>query len=250
MMDATSFLQSRRDFLFPAILVPEFGCLRCRGAKKSNQYDICYQCGQASEEAFPEHLGFGIYNFEDEQSAAVMARYKSENVDGSSLKSIIRALANLGIKEALDKFDVDLITTIPSLSGRKGPHPLLLLVQQTAETIPDCPPVSEVLLPTGRAMRNEVSEKSFTSCISGEGFNVLVIDDTYTSGNHMRSATLRLRKAGAAKVYGLALARRVGKAQGFGNSEVRRFAKEHRPSFADYEFFDSQPTQVQLAPWL
>lgn len=97
----------------------------------------------------------------------------------------------------------DLVTTVPSLSGRRW-HPLVDVVGRI------CAPSRgryRPLLVPGPAGAAPLSDRRFTPLTPCTGRSVLVVDDTWTSGAHAQSAASALHLAGAATVAVLAVGR-------------------------------------------
>lgn len=94
---------------------------------------------------------------------------------------------------------------IPSLAAGPGEHPLHALVAPLATA------GREVLVipgPVGPEGPRALEPSHFTVPVPPPvGHHVLLIDDTWTSGGHAQSAAIALRRAGAARVSVLVIAR-------------------------------------------
>ncbi|MGW0825417.1 ComF family protein [Streptomyces sp. NPDC002845] len=106
---------------------------------------------------------------------------------------------------------VDSLAVVPSLSGRPSPHPLQALV---AYLLPGVPSVSLSAAPVERGDRDQrrVFRPDFFAVHESEavrGRHIVLVDDTWVTGNHLQSAAATLRQAGATHVTGLVLARRL-----------------------------------------
>lgn len=101
----------------------------------------------------------------------------------------------------------DIVTTAPSTSGRVN-HPLRTITAEMVEvTRARC---RDLLTPTPDAAalgRNPSRSRSISAALWGE--NVLVIDDTWTSGNHAQSASAALKAACARSVAIVVLGRHL-----------------------------------------
>lgn len=236
---ASTYLDERRSYLFPAIHIKGHTCPTCRGAKLP-EYRLCYQCKYACTESNPDSIGFGMFARAGEQSSTNMSRYKSAgNVDGSRN---VAALLTGAIFQAIQHPAVtfDLITTAPSMSGRAGEHPLYALTRKTARSQGVGDKVAPLLTVVPGATKDRtVQRRAFQaerSEISGK--RILLIDDTWTSGGTIRSAVLALRQAGAKEVNAVALARWIQAGNEAGEDELWRLAEKYRPNFSSYNFFD------------
>jgi hypothetical protein len=126
--------------------------------------------------------------------AAILWRWLSEH------EECLAAAA--GIQS--ERFDI--ITSVPSASGRAGTHPVTQIVSGivtgTAERY------REVLrLIRGDIPSREVARDRFVATTDLSGQNVLLIDDTWTTGAKMQSASAALKIGGATRVGGLAIGR-------------------------------------------
>lgn len=238
MVKAHDFLDSKRAYLFPAIYLQDLACPRCRGGKNSG-YDTCPQCDRAPLESYPDNLGFGMFARLNEQTSVHMFRYKdSDDVDG---RLIVEALLLRGLGEAIRTpyIGIDLITTIPSLSGRPGVHPLYTLTELAARKHGVENKVKRLLTASpGATTERRVQRGVFdvdSEKIAGKA--ILLIDDTWTSGGNMRSGVLALREAGAREVNCIALARWVNLGSDWGGNDIWQQAAESRLDFGRYSFF-------------
>ncbi|KOX01284.1 hypothetical protein ADL04_13525 [Streptomyces sp. NRRL B-3648] len=106
---------------------------------------------------------------------------------------------------AVPSFDV--VTTVPSTSGRSD-HPLQALAAEMVGVTRDR--YRDLLAPTPEAsgLGRAASPRRYTStALRGE--NVLLIDDTWATGNHAQSAAAALKAAGADRVAIVALGRHL-----------------------------------------
>lgn len=237
MVKADEYLDSKRAYLFPAIHLQDLACPRCRGGKNSG-YPTCPQCERALLESHPDNLGFGMFARLNEQTSVYMFRYKdNDDVDG---KLIVEALLLRGIGEAMltPYIGIDLITTIPSLSGRTGIHPLHMLTERAARKLGVGDKVTPLLTACpGAKTERRVQRGAFEverEKVAGKA--ILLIDDTWTSGGNMRSGVLALREAGAREVNAIALARWVNPGSEWGGNEIWAQAAENRLDFGRYSF--------------
>ena len=103
-----------------------------------------------------------------------------------------------------DRFDI--ITSVPSTSGRSGSHPVTAIVSGivagTAERYREVLRLNRDDVPT-----REVSRDRFVATTDLSGQAVLLIDDTWTTGAKMQSACAALKLGGATRVGGVAIGR-------------------------------------------
>lgn len=100
----------------------------------------------------------------------------------------------------------DLVTTVPSASGRETEHPLTTLVGGVVRG------TQERVRPVLNLNRTDVSSREqardrFTSTQDVRGLDVLVVDDTWTTGANIQSASAALKQAGANTVAGVVIGR-------------------------------------------
>ncbi|MBR8642638.1 hypothetical protein KEF29_33360 [Streptomyces tuirus] len=205
------------NFLVHPLLPGSGVCQICRGPAKDG-YPTCWPCHEASRV-----LGTGVADtvvpvslaLKGEQYANELWRYK--NAAGPQQQYFRMGLAAvlwrfLALHEscisdhcAVPGFGI--VTTVPSTSGRAD-HPLRTIaagsVGVTRERYRD------LLTPTpdAAALGRTASPSRYTaSALWGE--NVLLIDDTWTTGNHAQSAAAALKAAGAGSVAILILGRHL-----------------------------------------
>jgi hypothetical protein len=128
-------------------------------------------------------------------------------------RSIVRLLLAVGLSghatcpDVLVGAPVTHWASVPSLPARAGEHSLHKIVANLA-------PGSEASLFAAPGTRSPrmVSPDHFRSDTPlPRGSHVLVLDDTWTGGGHAQSAALSLRRAGAARVSVLVVARWIKK---------------------------------------
>lgn len=161
---------------------------------------------------------FVAYSVADSQSDWDMHRYKAAS-PGPSNPSWMRTaglaahfgLMHRGCLDAGPPGQVDALAVVPSLGGRPSPHPLEALA---AYLLPGVPAVLLSADPGDRGDRDRrrVFWPDFFAVRDREAVNgrhVVLVDDTWVTGSHLQSAAAALRQAGAARVTGLVLARRL-----------------------------------------
>lgn len=102
--------------------------------------------------------------------------------------------------------DFDLVTTVPSTSGRNTEHPLTVLV---AGIVHGTQQRTRSVLSRNRtdvAPREQAADR-FVATPDVRGLDVLIVDDTWTTGATIQSASAAVKQAGANKVAGVAIGR-------------------------------------------
>ena len=112
------------------------------------------------------------------------------------------------IAEKVGVRDFDIVTTVPSTSPERDEHSSLRMIASW------CRPVAgrleRVIGPTGDAPSTHTFDSNrFTATRDIAGSNVLLIDDTWTTGGHARSAGWALKTAGADTVACVTIGRHV-----------------------------------------
>ncbi|MEI5523822.1 hypothetical protein WB401_32590 [Streptomyces brasiliscabiei] len=123
----------------------------------------------------------------------------------------------------------DVVTTVPSTSGRER-HPLRTMVAEVVGVTRDRH--RDLLTPTPDAIalgRTASLARYGSSALWGE--NVLLIDDTWTTGHHVQSAAAALKASGAGSVAAVILGRHLNATYGDNATHVeqarlRRFSWE------------------------
>lgn len=236
-------LLDKTPYLHQAIPGLAGACSACRGAMKAtdlNRYSTCFQCNRRPDSVF-DRLGFGIYALSGQQSAADMIGFKAE-AQSSRAEGIVKALTYQAIHCALSLPGpgFDTVVTVPSLSGRKGRHALDSITEGALHQFSDAPPLAHSLDGShieDRSRRRETNPAHFVFLGSRPPGNVLLIDDTWTTGGHLASAAMTLRKAGAAGVTALALCRWLAPDPAYTGSTLFRESGKLTKPFADYDFF-------------
>ncbi|ELP71293.1 hypothetical protein ACKI1I_02375 [Streptomyces turgidiscabies] len=225
------------NFLVHPLLPGPGVCQVCRGTANAG-YPSCRQCQTTGD-----ILGEGVADvvvplslaLKGEQYANELWRYK--NAAGPQQQHFRMGLAAvlwrfLALHEncvadhcAVSGFDT--VTTVPSTSGRAD-HPLREMVADIVGVTRDR--YRDLLTPTpgASALGRTASAGRYTSsALWGE--NVLLIDDTWTTGNHAQSASTALKVAGAGSVAIVVLGRHLNVSYGdtamyVQQARLRRFA--------------------------
>jgi hypothetical protein len=106
---------------------------------------------------------------------------------------------------------VDAFAMVPSLGGQMLPHPLETLSAYLLPGIPTVPLSAAASEQRTRDQRRVFRPDFFVvpDRTAVYGRHVVLIDDTWVTGSHLQSAAAALRQAGASRVTGLVLARRL-----------------------------------------
>jgi hypothetical protein len=165
--------------------------------------------------ALPDALGFMIYAGRVppiEQSESVMYGYKrAPAIRPAAAYNAVALLAYLAIRGHLP-CPARLVgrglthwSTVPSLTGRQDPHPLREIVAGINDVRAEI--TLDSTMPPGSNPRETNADYFAAQRPVPANAHVLLIDDTWVSGSRVRSATLALRRDGAAAVSALSLAR-------------------------------------------
>jgi hypothetical protein len=169
----------------------------------------CFQCRlHLCHDGLADASAFLTYAVAGQQSGYVMRGYKAPS-PLQEHRTIVQLLLFLGLAGharcpgALAGHPVTHWATIPSLPAKPGEHPLHRLVGSL-------PPGREVRLAAAADVGDprDISPGHFAAVAPPpRGAHVLLMDDTWASGGHAQSAVIALRRAGAARVSVLVVAR-------------------------------------------
>jgi hypothetical protein len=218
-------------------------CARCFTPVSIGQ--LCAKC--AYHQAIgrgPDLLGimtYAGYLSPISQSGHAMRGYKNPTIPRSGPWQTVVLLSALGLQGhshcpgKLLGAPVTAWATVPSLPPKPQPHGL----NEIARGLTRAPQSEIVLLGSQSVADPRAVNVTHFSVVAGnpQGRHVLLIDDTWTSGGHVTSATLALRAAGATHVSALVLARWL--ALGW-EATTERWAKDHL-TLPDY--------QADVCPW-
>ncbi len=124
--------------------------------------------------------------------------------------------------------DFDVVTVVPSTSPERDKNsPLRMIVSW-------CTPVADrleaVLVPTGNAASSHTFDSDrYAATRELGGARVLLIDDTWTTGAHARSAAETLRDAGASTVAAVVIGRHVSTTWEVAGRTTDEFVKDLPP---------------------
>jgi predicted amidophosphoribosyltransferase len=180
-------------------------------------YDRCYACS-IGEQHFDAIVPIS-YSVAREELHAMLAGYKRGCGFGAErqLRRLAATLwrflvlheACLAARAGVRGFDV--VTTVPSSDpGRDAAHPLRRLVGELCGSTRARH--HRLLELSGAAVvPRRFSANRYVCRAALDGANVLLIDDTWTTGASAQSAAAALRSAGAAAVAGVAIGRHVNR---------------------------------------
>jgi predicted amidophosphoribosyltransferase len=200
-------------------------------------YELCFQCNHHRAHAgLADAVAFLTYAVADQQSGYVMRGYKAprpvdEHVMIVALLIMTALSTHAHCPEVLVGAPVTHWATVPSLPAKPGEHPLHKILSNSA-------PGSEVRLMAAASTQHprDVNPEHFRAPVQlPRDSHVLLIDDTWTGGGHAQSAVLALRRAGAAHVSVLVVARWIK--EDFG--ENAKFLRE----LADQDY------DPKVCPW-
>lgn len=174
-------------------------------------YEICRSCSQTTRQVTRSTslvLPISLYALPS-QLHTYLRRYK-DAPDTSAATIMAAALGRFVAmhQQCVTRYlggAIDVVTTIPSTSGRTGRHPLVELVERSHILRP----LQAELLASGTVPidHNRANDHAFTVLRPPNNQRVLVIDDTFTSGARVQSAASALSLAGARRVTALVLGR-------------------------------------------
>lgn len=221
------------------IRVPRRGpgvCVRCFNFTRAPDYELCYACATGEQ-----HLDAMVpvaYSVAHEQLHHDLVRYK-RYADPWVEMAAARLALILGrfleahetcVAAAVGTSAFDVVTTVPSGQiGRDEYHPLRRIV---GEMIASTAGRHERLLHRSgaRAKQRVFDSTRFQAVGRLAGANVLLIDDTWTTGASAQSAAAALKAAGAARVGAVVIGRHLNR-EWFENDErLRRIAQPLRGS--------------------
>jgi hypothetical protein len=187
-------------------------CAVCRGALRPG-YSRCYQCTQhqlLGEGLLADVVAPVSYALRGTGFAVALGRYKSGDWHAAeSLRALLLAFLNdhgpcvwrhAGMPEP------GRLAIVPSGCGRPGTHPLSRLVMAR---------LGLPLVPLGIRHGEQGRDLNTGRFVAGpvHGADVLLLDDTWVSGASAQSASVALKRAGAARVAVVVLGRHLNPAE-------------------------------------
>lgn len=189
-------------------------CVACR-TFIDPAYERCYSCASQPETldvivpiTYSVHLGqmhTALRNYKDGYGLAVR-RYAQTRVAAILWRFIETHEVCIAQRAGVPRFDT--ITTVPSSSAQRDDNSTLRIIAGWCRPIKDR--LDRVIGPAGDAPSTHQFDNSrFSATRDLTGSNVLLIDDTWTTGAHARSAGHALKRAGANTVACVAIGRHV-----------------------------------------
>ncbi|MFI5907997.1 hypothetical protein [Dactylosporangium sp. NPDC051541] len=213
-------------------------CLVClRGARPTDA--MCYSCKVTTRQvAFPaaQILPISFYEVPD-QLWNVLRNYKDGRHPqvrlqlGTVLAATIGRFVNnhWSCISGLVGGEPTLVTTVPSTSGRPGLHPLVEAVRRVGILRPLYR--DPLMLGGVPIQRLRATDQGFVSRDDLAGEDVLLVEDTFTSGARTQSAASALRRAGARAVGVVAVGRVIEPAHCDDCTRVWRYATAEQFQF-------------------
>lgn len=174
-------------------------CRVCHGPVDA-VYDTCFSCYQTrSQVEYPTDRVVPISLCENLGHLHYMMRmYKDGRTEDVQREFRLRVAATLARFLQLHRTcigDWNLLTTIPTGRNRPGEHPLAQAIRLVPNLNNDFIPL---LSPgTSPPAHNAASDNAYEVTEDVEGLNVLIVDDTFTSGAAAQSAASAVRRARA-----------------------------------------------------
>lgn len=188
-------------------------CRVCRAFIDAD-YETCYACGHQPEIldvvvpiTYSEHLGqmhTALRNYKDGASSEIRG-YAAVRL-AAILWRFLRQHENC-VAAAADVDAFDLVTVVPSSTLDRDEHSAFRLVAEAVEPIQDR--LQRTLRPTGDVTGREFDLRRFEATSDVSGRSVLLLDDTWVTGGHARSAASALRAAGAQTVASVVIGRHL-----------------------------------------
>lgn len=180
------------------------------------KYDTCYPCGHQPDcldlvvpITYSEHLG---------QVHTALRNYKDNRSEDNRRHAAIRLAAILWrflhthetcVASAAGAGEFDVATIVPSSNPERDDNSAFFEVAGWVEPIKSR--LRRTLEPTGEVEGREFDGNRFRPTGELSGQSVLLLDDTWATGGHARSASHALLDAGAAKVALVVIGRHIGR---------------------------------------
>jgi hypothetical protein len=197
------------EFLRNVVREPMRSCRVC--ATPVDGYQLCWRCRDHQRiSGLADLVAPLAYALDGTESAAVLRNYKNHPLryERERCGSIVAEVLRLGMSlhercfgEVVGQPVTERVV-IPSLTSRIGTHPMISIAESLGL-------MGDVVLRPALDARCDrvVDDEKFTVDGAVAGRHVLVLDDVWTTGSNAQSATLTLRRAGAAAVSVMVIAR-------------------------------------------
>lgn len=203
------------DLLIPALPISQLSCPTCRGAR-SVEYQLCRACDTTKTHARPARLGFCLYVIKGQQLYRYLLDYKNPRFGrfAQDARNLIRGLVYIALNEHMRCLQylqgpVDAWCVVPSLRQDEETH---------SRTHPLASIVRDVVMKRAPELDIRTTPASTTRQHQPEHYHpnlhtipnhVLVVEDTWVTGSHVRSLASALTTAGVKQVSVLTLARLI-----------------------------------------
>lgn len=183
-------------------------CLLCAGIP-SGDFPTCYNCDSWRHRTdLSDRIGFVTYAVDGTQSATVMYGYKAQQPSEAN-RRVVQLMHHYGLLRhwaclnGSGNGPLTHWTTVPSLGGRVGPHPLRGLSRPLlGHRLPEV----DLRTAAGATRGRDLRPQNFEANVP-DGAHVLLIEDTWVGGGRVQSAAAALKLGGAASVTTVVLAR-------------------------------------------
>jgi hypothetical protein len=194
-------------------------------------YDMCWRCRdhQRIEDLADLVAPLG-YAVDGSESAAVLRNFKNhtQRRERQRCGSIVREALRLAVSlherciSAVVGQPVSARVVIPSLTNRLGIHPMTSIAESLGL-------MGDVALRPALNARCDrvVDGEKFTVDGAVAGRHMLVLDDVWTTGSNAQSAALTLRRAGAAAVSVMVIARWLNPRHPLSPRFIREHLRDH-----------------------
>lgn len=216
----------------------ELTCPLCQGLPNPG-FPSCYNCsGWIGRDDLADRLGFIAYGVRGHQSGTVMYGYK-DPFPSEANKRVVTLMHHYAVirhRRCLDNSPLGPVThwtTVPSLSGRTGLHPLHGIASSLLDA--RLPRAGLTAAPEARKTRDLRPANFQIEPRSIEGAHVLLIEDTWVGGGNIQSAAYILKQmGGAASVTGLVLARWIEPHRGQSKDLLASLTADYDPDLCPF----------------
>lgn len=208
----TSTVQSVSDpyanFLTPTPGASVGVCSVCRSVV-TESWSRCFQCNKALN-LLPSTADIVVpmaIAVKGEQLARELNVYKNRPEVGQRLMRGLAAVQwrflqgherHIAKSVGLNSEAFEVVSSVPSTSGRQGEHPLRFILSSIAITSDRYSDLLAVNSEVEQGRTFNVDRWRVTASVRGAA--VMLMDDTWTTGSRIQSAAAALRRAGAARV--------------------------------------------------
>jgi hypothetical protein len=194
-------------------------------------YELCWRCRDHQRTSGLADLVAPLaYAIDGTKSAAVVRNYKDHPLrcERERCGSIVGEVLRLGMTlhkrcvNAVVGQSVFACVVVPSLTSRLGIHPMMSIAESLGL-------VGDVVLRPALDARCDrvVDAEKFVAGGAVTGRHILVLDDVWTTGSNAQSAALALRRAGAAAVSIVVIARWLNPRHPLSPRFIREHLRDH-----------------------